>query len=228
VALAAVDISGKEEVFMRAFRWLVRVVTLVGSFAALTGCATNVPFEFFQEGYKPKGRSLAVVSGGTDEAGIKFAEHLTTHLQQKSTLKVMSQAEVDRRVGKYPVNIKTAAPKDEDKPVWFAPGEKAKVDAMHGALKTDYVLVVWVSGLNRFTSTSSTGGTRVSYGAWLIGNLVEYSPGKAVGYADFGRSKSQSCFLFGGSEGKDIDELLRGSAEDMAEELAERTGTERK
>lgn len=188
-----------------------------------TGCATNVPFDFFQDGYKPRGNSIAVVSGGNDETEVKFAEYVTKSLQEKSTLKVLSQSEVDRRVGKYPVNIKTAEPKDSGKPVWLAQGEKAKIDAMHGALKTDYVLVVWVTGLSRYTSRNS-----VSYGASFIGNLIEYSPGKAVGYSDFGRSRSQSCFLFGGSEGKDIDALLRGSAEDLAEDLSDRTKTAKK
>jgi len=191
--------------------------------ALATGCATNVPFDFFQEGYKPRTGSIAVVSGGTDDADVKFAEYVTKSLQEKSTLKVLSQAEVDRRVGKYPVNIKTAEPKDSGKPVWPAQGEKAKVDAMHGALKTDYVLVVWVAGLSRYSSRNS-----VSYGASIIGNLFEYPPGKIVGYSDFGRSRSQSCFLFGGSEGKDIDALLRGSAEDLAEDLADRTKTAKK
>ena len=197
---------------------------LLAAFVVMAaGCATNVPFDFFQDGYKPHGGSIAVVSGGTDETDTKLAEYVTKSLQEKSTLKVLSQAEVGRRAGKYPVNIKTAEPKDSNKPVWLAQGEKAKVDAMHGAVKTDYVLVVWVAGLSRYTSRNS-----VSYGASIIGNLFEYSPGKAVGYSDFGRSRSQSCFLFGGSEGKDIEALLRGSAEDLADDLTSRTKTAKK
>jgi hypothetical protein len=202
---------------------MVYVFLMAVALMATGCCATNVPFEFFQEAYRPRGGSIAVVSGSADETDIKFAEYVTRSLQEKSTLKVLSQPEVDRRVGKYPVNIKTAEPKDSDKPVWLAPGEKAKVDAMHGALKTDYVLVVWIANLSRISSRNG-----VSYGASIIGNLFEYSPGKAVGYSDYGRSRSQSCFLFGGSEGKDIDALLKGSAEDLAEDLADRTKTAKK
>jgi hypothetical protein len=199
---------------------------LAAALVALGGCGRNVPFDLMQEGYAAKPGTLAVVSGGTDDADVRFAEHLTKSLQQRSTLKVLSQAEVDRRAGKYPVNIKwTAQPKDAEHPVWYAPNEKARIDAIQAAVKTDYVLVVWVANLSRYTTTSSRGGTSVSYGASIIGNLVHYGPGKAVGYTDFGASKGQSCCLFGGSVGKDIDDLLRFSAEEIADKVAERTRT---
>lgn len=201
---------------------LVLLLLLVAA-AVTAGCATNVPFRFFRDAHRSKAASIAVVAGSTDEADARFADHVTKSLQEKSTLKVLSQAEVDRRVGKYPVKIKTAEPRDANKPVWLAPGEKAKIDAMHGALRTDYVLVVWITDLSRYSSQNS-----VSYGASIIGNLFEYSPGNAVGYSDYGRSRSQSCFLFGGSEGKDIDALLRGSAADLAAELADQTKTTKK
>ena len=200
---------------------------LAAALAVTAGCGRNVPFDLMQEGASVKPGSIAVVSGGTDDADVRFAEHLTKALQQKSTLKVLSQAEVDKRAGKYPVNLKTSLPpKDQDHPVWYAPNEKAKIDAMQASLKTDYVLVVWVANLTRHTRTSNQ-GTSVSYGASIIGNLVHYGPGKAVGYTNFGASKSQSCCLFGGSEGKDIDDLLRFSAEKIADAVAERTRTAR-
>ena len=205
---------------------LLSLAALAAAFLALGGCGRNVPFDFMQEGYTAKPGTLAVVSGGTDDADVRFAEHLTKSLQQQSTLRVLSQAEVDRRVGKYPVNIKwTAQPKDAEHPVWYAPNEKARIDAIQAAVKTDYVLVVWVANLSRYTTTSSRGGTSVSYGASIIGNLVHYGPGKAVGYTDFGASKGQTCCLFGVSEGQDIDNLLKFSAGEIAGKVAERTRT---
>jgi len=203
------------------------LAVLAAALAVTAGCGKSVPFDYLQEGYTAKPGSVAVVSGGTDDADVRFADHLTKSLQQKSTLKVLSQAEVDKRAGKYPVTIKTVKPKDLDHPVWDGPNEKAKIDAMQANLRTDYVLVVWVADLSRYTTTSSQGGTSVSYGASIIGNLVHYGPGKAVGYTNFGASKSQSCCLFGGSEGKDIDDLLRFSAEKIADAVAERTRTAR-
>jgi len=214
--------------FMARFRIVIYPVALALITAFAAGCATNVPFDLFQEGYKPKGKSLAVISGSSDDADIRFAEHVTKKLQEMSTLKVLSQQEVERRVGKYPANIKITEPKDKDKPVWYAAGEKAKIDSLHGAVKTDYLLVVWVTNVNRIVTRDSRGGGSVSYGAGFVSNLVEYSPGKAVGYSEFGRSKRQSCFLFGGSEGKDIDNLLLSSAEDLADDLVDRTATRKK
>lgn len=203
----------------------IRLVGMIAVLAALGGCGKNVPFEFMQEGYAAKPGSLSVVSGGTDDADIRFADFLTKSLQQRSTMKVLSQADVDRRVGKYPVNIKTVRPADPDRPVWLQGNEKAKLDAMQNALKTDYVLVVWVSNLSRYVTTSSRGGSSVSYGASIIGNLVHYGPGKPVGYTDFGASKSQTCCLFGVSEGEDIDSLLRFSADEIAKKVADLTRT---
>lgn len=207
------------------FRSAMVLAVLAAGLAMTAGCGRNIPFDYLQEGYAARPGSVAVVSGGTDDADVQFAGHLTKSLQQKSTLKVLSQAEVDKRAGKYPVTIKTVQPKDFDHPVWYGPNEKAKIDAMQANLKTDYVLVVWVANLSRYTSTSSQGGTSVSYGASIIGNLVHYGPGKAVGYTNFGASKSQTCCLFGVSEGKDIDDLLRFSAEEIAAAVAERTKT---
>jgi hypothetical protein len=202
------------------------LAVLAAALAVTAGCGKSVPFDYLQEGYTAKPGSVAVVSGGTDDADVRFADHLTKSLQQKSTLKVLSQAEVDKRAGKYPVNLKTARPpKDLDHPVWYAPNEKARLDTMQAGIKTDYLLVVWVADLSRYTTTSSRGGSSVSYGASIIGNLVHYGPGKAVGYTNFGASKGQSCCLFGGSEGKDIDDLLKFSAEEIAAAVADRTKT---
>lgn len=207
------------------FGWMSVLMAAVVT-ALLSGCARNVPFDLMQESAAVKPGTIAVVSGGTDDADVRFAEHLTKALQQKSTMKVLSQADVDKRIGKYPVNLKTARPpKDLDRPVWYAPGEKARLDAMQAGTKTDYLLVVWVADLSRYTTTSSRGGSSVSYGASIIGNLVHYGPGRPVGYTNFGASKGQTCCLFGVSEGKDIDDLLRFSAEEIAVAVAERTKT---
>lgn len=202
-----------------------RLAVLIAVLAVLGGCGKNVPFEFIKEGYAAKPGTLAVVSGGTDDADVRFAEFLTKSLQQRSTMKVMSQADVERRVGKYPVNIKTVRPADLDRPVWLQGNEKTKVDRMQSAIKTDYVMVVWVANLSRYVTTSSRGGSSVSYGASIIGNLVHYGPGTAVGYTDFGATKGQTCCLFGVSEGEDIEKLLQYAAEEIAKKAADLTRT---
>jgi hypothetical protein len=166
-----------------------------------------------------KSGSLAVISTDDSETTVRLSEALTRELKERSTFKVLSQEEVGRRVGKYPVSIKEAQPENKEKPVWFPKSEKAKLDAIQAKTKTDYLFVVWTGNLTRITSTSSQGGTSVSYRVNVDGNVIEYPKGRVVGYSIFAGSKSQSCCLFGKSEGDDINEMLKNAATEMADKF---------
>lgn len=195
----------------------------------LGGCGKGHPFDFLDEGYRPKGSSVAVVAASADDATERFAQHMTKSLQGKSTLKVLGQNQVAQRVGKYPVNIKSGDPQNNnwDKPVWYAAKDKDRVASIAAAVKTDYVLFMWVDNISRVTTTSSRGGSSVSYQAVIIGNMVDQK-GKTAGFSNFGASKGQTCCLFGVSEGQDIDTLLKYAAEEAAQEFAQHTGTAKK
>jgi len=182
-------------------------------------CGIHKPFELFDEKTAIKSGSIAVISADASEPTVRLADYLTRELKERSTFKVLSQEEVGRRVGKYPVTIKESRPENEDKPVWFAKGEKAKVDAMQAQLKTDYLFVVWTGNLTRVTTTSSQGGSSVSYRVNVDGNVIEYPKGRVIGYSIFAGSKGQSCCLLGKSEGDDINEMLKGSAAEMADKF---------
>jgi hypothetical protein len=194
------------------------VLLALCSIALLQGCCgIHKPFEPMDDNIKIRPGSLAVISADASEPTVRLAEELTRELKERSTFKVLSQEEIGRRVGKYPVRIKEAQPENTDKPVWFAKGEKAKVDAMHGALKTDYIFVVWTGNLTRVTSTSQRGGSSVSYHINVDGNVIEYPKGRVIGYSVFGGSKSQTCCLFGKSEDDDVNEMLKNAAVEMAD-----------
>lgn len=189
--------------------------------SSLSGCCgTPYPFERFDEKTVIRPGSIAVISTDGSEPTVRLAGYLTQELKEKSTFKVLSQEEVGRRVGRYPVTIKEAAPENPDKPVWFAKGEKAKVDAMQAQLKTDYVFVVWTGNMTRITR-SGQGGSSVSYSVDVDGNVIEYPKARVIGFTSFAQNKSQSCCLFGKSEGDDINEMLKGAAEAMAEKFIE-------
>ena len=135
-------------------RQVLLLLVLAGMVALLSGCGgTPHPFSLYDEKTSIRTGSIAVISADTSELTVRVAENLTRELKERSTFKVLSQEEVRRRVGKYPVTIKAGQPENEDNPVWFAKGEKAKVDAMHAQLKTDYVFVVWTDNLRRITKT---------------------------------------------------------------------------
>jgi hypothetical protein len=203
------------------------VLTAAGILGMLSGCGVHKPFAPLNDNVQFKTGSLAVISGDSSEPTVALAQYLTQELKQRSVYRVMGQEEIARRVGKYPVTIKRAPPEKEDRPVWFAKGEKSKLDAMQAQLKTDYLLVIWTLNLRKMVVTSQQGGSRVTYSAWVAGNLLEYPKSRAVGYSDFGNQKNQSCCLFGKSEGDDINELLKYSAKELADEFMAATKSEK-
>ena len=192
----------------------------------LAGCGgVYKPFELMNDRTQLKPGTLAVIAGDTSEPTPLIAETLTKQLRERSTFRVLSQDEVARRLGKYPVTIKRADPENEDRPVWYAKGEKARIDSIQEKVRTDYLFIVWTGHLSKIITQNSRGGGSVSYAVGVVGNVMEYPKAKTVGYSNFGRSKGQTCCLFGVSEGKDIDDLLKFSAEEIAAAVAERTKT---
>lgn len=194
-----------------------RIAVAALCMALLSACGVHKPFELMNENYQLRSGSIAVVTGSDDEATAMLAGSLTQQLKQKGTLRVMSQEEVARRVPKYPSSVKRAQElKDLDHPVWYAPSEKGKIESMQAQLKTDYLFVVWGGDLYRTVTQSSRGGSSVSYSVGIVANLIE-PKNKVVGYSNFAHSKSQSCCLFGKSEGDDINEMLKEAAEEMSD-----------
>lgn len=205
-----------------------RVVLIMGMLGILSGCGIHKPFELFDEKTAFKSGSIAVISADASEPTVRLADYFTRELKERSTFKVLSQEEISRRVGKYPVAIKEAQPENTDKPVWFPKSEKGKLDAIQAQTKTDYLFVVWTGNLSRIVTTSSRGGSSVSYSVSVDGNVIEYPKARVIGYSIFGSSKSQSCCLFGKSEGDDINEMLKNAAEEMADKFISAAKAEKK
>ena len=205
----------------------VLVLLALCSVALLQGCCgIHKPFEPMDDKVQIRAGSLAVISADASDATMRLADELTKELKARSTFKVLSQEEIGRRVGRYPVTIKEAQPENPDKPVWFAKGEKAKVDAMQAQLKTDYVFVVWTDNLRKIVR-SGQGGSSVTYSIDVYGNVIEYPKSRAIGFTNFARNQGQSCCLFGKSEGDDINEMLKGAGASMADRFIEAAKAEK-
>jgi hypothetical protein len=196
-----------------------RIAAAALCMALLSACGVHKPFELMNGNYQLKPGSVAVVTGSNDEATTALAGYLTEELKQKGTMHVMSQEEVARHVPKYPSSVKRAKEvEDLDHPVWYAAGEKGKIDSMQQQLKSGYLFVVWGGNLYRTVTYRSNGGADVTYSVGIVANLIE-PRNKVVGYSNFGRSKGQSCCLFGKSEGDDINQMLKEAAEEMADDF---------
>jgi hypothetical protein len=198
------------------------VILLTAFFAQ--GCATNKPFALVDEQYQFKPGTIAVLSGDNNEADNRFVDVLITELKEKSTLKVLDQEEIAKRVKNYPLV----------KPVVFGMGkdkndkrekkfevDRAKVDAIQGNLKTDYVFVLWHDRMTKWTSNQINCLTMSSSGYFVHvqGDLLEYPKKKMVGYTDFAEEQGESCCLLFKTEGEDIDDLIKAAAKRTASDL---------
>ncbi len=159
------------------------------------GCAIHKPFELFDGTTVIKSRTIAVINADGSETTTRLAEALTNELKDRSTLKVLSQAKINLRLGKYPVIINEGQPENQEKPVWFGKGEKAKLDAIQAQLKVYYLFVVWTG--------RARNGISDSYLTSLNGNLLEYPKGRVIGYSFLSGRKS---------EGDGINTMVKDSA----------------
>jgi hypothetical protein len=149
----------------------------------LAACGTtNWPFTPFDKNKTYKPSTIAVISGGEQDANVKLAEFITQGLTDKSTFHVLSQKEITKRLTNYPptISINLDVNKDDEKPVWFPPSEKAKLNAIQAKLKVDYVFVVWNRYVRRVTVTGGYGGGSTTDYVYPAGNLIEYPGGKVV------------------------------------------------
>lgn len=217
----------RQNVFMNLHAKIALIALFTLGF--LLGCGgTPRPFTLMDQNVRVKPGILSVISGDSSEPTEMLAQYLTQELKQRSTYRVVSQEEIKRRLGKYPVKLKYSFEvENKDKPVWLAKGEKNKLNAIEAQLKSDYLLVVWSTGLSRITTQNQRGGGSTTYSVGVVANLFEYPKASAIGFSDVSYNKGQTCCLYGKSEGEDIDELLKGSARDVAEKLSAATKMEK-
>ncbi len=163
----------------------------VSLFVILEGCRRSVvPFDVVDEQYRVKPGALAVLSGNNSDFDFRLADALTKKLSQKSILKLMTQEDIIRRIPNYPSDIVSSGSADtaiDSAPYSFSRRDKARLDAIHAQLNTDYVLVIWSNNLAKVTSIN-TGCLMVnySYSGSFYTRLFEYPSGKVVGYSSFG------------------------------------------
>ncbi len=186
----------------RAVGIILFLITLV----LPAGCATHKPFELFDGTTVVKSRTIAVINADGSETTARLAEALTNELRERSTLKVLSQAKINLRLGKYPVIINEGQPENQEKPVWFGKGEKAKADAIQAQLKVYYLFVVWTG--------RARNGISSSYLTSFNGNLLEYPKGRVIGYSFLSGRKS---------EGDGINAMVKDSAVMIADRFIETT-----
>ncbi|MFA6902556.1 MAG: hypothetical protein WC236_05700 [Gallionellaceae bacterium] len=185
----------------------------------LTACSnSNFPFNPIVKNKTYKPTTIAVISGGEQDAHVKLAGFITKELSERSTFKVMSQKEIEKRLPGYPhkILINTNIKEDEEKPVWFPASEKAKLNAIQAKLKVDYLFVVWNRFVRRVTVTGQGGGSTTDY-VYPAGNLIEYPSGTVLASTmSVAGSDLSPMALF-----RDADYYILDALEDASEDIVD-------
>lgn len=144
---------------------------------AACGGPVNKPFNPIDEHKSFRVSSIAVIAGSDHDGDVQLAKMVTKGITERSTFHVLSQQEIEKRVPNYPVMIpfRNDVKADDEKPVWFSPAERSKLNSIQARLKVDYLFVIWNSYTTLVTSQRSS-----TYYVHPIGNLIEYPSGKVV------------------------------------------------
>lgn len=215
----------KNPFISRGLRGITLLLAAV-AMSILSGCGVNKPLVLMDQSYQLKPDSIAVIAGSNDSAEINMAKALTEELQKRSKFKVISQEEISKRIPKYPYEIKTAAPKDPKKPVWFAPDQKKKLKSIQSRLKAKYLFVVWSTNMSMQTVTYSNGGGSTTYFITFLGNMIENPNGKVVSFTHLDKNDSPSClkFNFFRSSNYFIDSMMKKAAKQITDRIVTLTG----
>lgn len=170
----------------------------------LSGCGTvwAVDNQLTDQGFRPRGKSIAVMSGSREEQSVVIAHLLSEELRKTSKYHVMKTRDLARILKRYPLDIdgpfKSAFFRiDTD---WEL-GDRMKIARIQHALGVDYLYVVWAP-----TAISAQGGS--IYRVPAVAQLFD-SSGKVV-------MQSEMTVLIGDEGNKNLKTGITGIADDIA------------
>ena len=112
---------------------------------SLGGCAHyQVDFGLTDSNFKPKGTSIAVISGTKEPMNVTMAKLVGDSLRKQSRYQVVSAAQISKVIDPYPQTIKGPYKSayfyiDSD---WDL-SDKQKIASIQRALGVDYLYVIW-------------------------------------------------------------------------------------
>ena len=183
----------------------LRLACVAALALALCGCFTA--FEMVDGSFTPKGRSIAVLAGLPEDRNAAVAALVADELRKQSRYQVMSQAQIAQALKPYPQLIKgpyRSAYFEID--VDWGITDKQKLAAIQRVLGVDYLYVMWAP-------TAVSGGSAGAANLHLVGQLFGFPGGKEIGHGAFQLYIS-----------KDDPKYVKRGAEEVARQLAEKTG----
>lgn len=185
------------------------LIVALGLLAILagSGCSHyNVDFSLTDSKFKPKGSSIAIISGTKEPQNVALAKLVSDSLRKKSRYQVASPAQISQALGPYPQTIKGPYKSaylaiDTD---WEL-GDRQKIANMQRLLGVDYLYVIWAP-----ITVSSNGSPEGRMPA--VAQLFEQPNAKEVAQTSIG--------LLVGDEG---NVYLKEGVEEITRLLAEET-----
>lgn len=174
---------------------------------ATTGCTPyRVDFSLNDSDFKPRGKSIAVISGTKEAQNVALAILVGDSLRKNSRYQVMSSAQISQAIPAYPQTIKGPYKSayyhiDTD---WDL-GDRKKIADIQRTLGVDYLYVIWAP-----ISVSSNGNAVVSVPA--VAQLFELPNSREVAKTSIGLVSGDEKNLY-----------FREGADEIARQLAEET-----
>jgi hypothetical protein len=160
---------------------VMRSGTIIGLIVALSGCST---FHLTQEPFQPKGKTLAVIAGMTNDSSLSIAKSFGDELGKTSMFQVLSQKQVAQAIPNYPQLVKgpyKSAYFEID--VDYAKTDLERVKELQRHLGVDYVYVLWAPAT---VSHGNSGWFSKHYlVTQIVAQLFESPGGKEVGRGQY-------------------------------------------
>jgi hypothetical protein len=178
-------------------------------------------FNLVDSNFKPKGKTLAVISGLNNDPNLLAAQHMTDALRKNSRFQVMSQKQVAQSVANYPQNIKGPYKSayfqiDTD----YSNTDIKRIRQIQQQLGVDYLYVMWTP------SATITNDKIYTYN--IITQLFEGPSSKEVGNGMFGATAGKTdCCLVPKPGDQDKANAIKDTTEYVAKQIAEKTGMQK-
>lgn len=193
---------------------------------SLAGCCIST-FTPIDSDFRPKGKTLAVVAALDNEENITIAYYMTEALRKNSRFHLVPQKQVAQTLG-YPIKIhgpfKSAFFEIETD---YSKTDVKKIRAIQQKLAVDYLYVIWTPSATVFGS-SDPGDAKI-HQVHAVGQMFEGANSREVGNGRFDITAGHTtCCLASAPKDEDKTNAMKDTAEYVANEIAEKTGMQKR
>ncbi len=198
----------------------IRKLPVLMLLMVLSACIST--FTPTNSGFKPKGKTLAVIAGMDNEENERAAQYMTEALKKNSRFQVISQKQVRQSLPGYPTPVqgpyKSAYFEIETD---YTKTDTKKIKAIQQKLGVDYLYVLW--------TPSTTVYNEKIHHLHIVAQMFESPNAKEVGNGKFGAMAGRTdCCLVPAAGEKDKEDAIKDATEYVAKEIAEKTDMQKK